>query len=273
MASSAAGPGPRGLDGARRRRCLAPACSAPMLACRIRAYSGRPPCPTFPASGCCWAIPAGSGPELVARLLAASELDPRRRDRRDRRAAGAGARRRRSRASRSTSRRIDRLERQSTAPGPALLRGPPNRPGRGADRRGQRGRRRSYVLDTFRQALGLAQAGELDAICFAPCNKQAMHLGGLALRGRAALLRRCAWLQGLRRRDQCDRRARDHARHLARAAARGRRPDHRGRRAAGDPPRPRHAAGAPAIRIRGSGSPGSTRMPATAASSGARRSR
>jgi 4-hydroxy-L-threonine phosphate dehydrogenase PdxA len=36
------------------------------------------------------------------------------------------------------------------------------------------------VLDTFRQALGLAQAGELDAICFAPCNKQAMHLGGLA---------------------------------------------------------------------------------------------
>jgi 4-hydroxythreonine-4-phosphate dehydrogenase len=36
-----------------------------------------------------------------------------------------------------------------------------------------------YVLDTFRHALGLAQAGELDAICFAPCNKQAMHLGGL----------------------------------------------------------------------------------------------
>jgi 4-hydroxythreonine-4-phosphate dehydrogenase len=35
------------------------------------------------------------------------------------------------------------------------------------------------VLDAFRQALGLAQAGELDAICFAPCNKQAMHLGGL----------------------------------------------------------------------------------------------
>ena len=36
------------------------------------------------------------------------------------------------------------------------------------------------MLDSFRQALGLAQAGELDAICFAPCNKQAMHLGGLA---------------------------------------------------------------------------------------------
>jgi 4-hydroxy-L-threonine phosphate dehydrogenase PdxA len=36
-----------------------------------------------------------------------------------------------------------------------------------------------YVLDAFRRALVLAQAGELDAICFAPCNKQAMHLGGL----------------------------------------------------------------------------------------------
>jgi 4-hydroxythreonine-4-phosphate dehydrogenase len=37
-----------------------------------------------------------------------------------------------------------------------------------------------YVLETFRHALGLAKDGELDAICFAPCNKQAMHLGGLA---------------------------------------------------------------------------------------------
>jgi 4-hydroxythreonine-4-phosphate dehydrogenase len=37
----------------------------------------------------------------------------------------------------------------------------------------------AYVLDAFRQALGLAQAGALDAICFAPCNKQAMHEGGL----------------------------------------------------------------------------------------------
>jgi 4-hydroxythreonine-4-phosphate dehydrogenase len=37
-----------------------------------------------------------------------------------------------------------------------------------------------YVLDAFRQALGLAQSGALDALCFAPCNKQAMHAGGLA---------------------------------------------------------------------------------------------
>jgi 4-hydroxythreonine-4-phosphate dehydrogenase len=38
----------------------------------------------------------------------------------------------------------------------------------------------AYVLDAFRQALALARAGALDAICFAPCNKQAMHAGGLA---------------------------------------------------------------------------------------------
>jgi 4-hydroxythreonine-4-phosphate dehydrogenase len=36
------------------------------------------------------------------------------------------------------------------------------------------------VLDTFRLALDLAREGDLDAICFAPCNKQAMHMGGLA---------------------------------------------------------------------------------------------
>jgi 4-hydroxythreonine-4-phosphate dehydrogenase len=38
----------------------------------------------------------------------------------------------------------------------------------------------AYVLDAFRRALALAQGGGLDAICFAPCNKQAMHEGGLA---------------------------------------------------------------------------------------------
>jgi 4-hydroxythreonine-4-phosphate dehydrogenase len=38
----------------------------------------------------------------------------------------------------------------------------------------------AYVLDAFRQALALARAGLLDAICFAPCNKEAMHEGGLA---------------------------------------------------------------------------------------------
>jgi 4-hydroxythreonine-4-phosphate dehydrogenase len=38
----------------------------------------------------------------------------------------------------------------------------------------------AYVLDAFRRALGLAQEHELDAICFGPCNKQAMHEAGLA---------------------------------------------------------------------------------------------
>jgi 4-hydroxythreonine-4-phosphate dehydrogenase len=38
----------------------------------------------------------------------------------------------------------------------------------------------AYVLDGFRQALALARAGALDALCFAPCNKQAMHAAGLA---------------------------------------------------------------------------------------------
>jgi 4-hydroxythreonine-4-phosphate dehydrogenase len=37
------------------------------------------------------------------------------------------------------------------------------------------------ALDGFRMALELAAAGELDALCFAPCNKQAMHAGGLEL--------------------------------------------------------------------------------------------
>ena len=37
----------------------------------------------------------------------------------------------------------------------------------------------AYVLEAFRQALRLAQRGDLDAICFGPCNKQAMHEGGL----------------------------------------------------------------------------------------------
>ncbi len=37
------------------------------------------------------------------------------------------------------------------------------------------------ALDGFRMALELAAAGELDAICFAPCNKQAMHEAGLEL--------------------------------------------------------------------------------------------
>ena len=36
-----------------------------------------------------------------------------------------------------------------------------------------------YILDTLKKALDLAQANLVDAICFAPLNKEAMHLGGL----------------------------------------------------------------------------------------------
>ncbi|MBV7336220.1 4-hydroxythreonine-4-phosphate dehydrogenase PdxA [Chloroflexi bacterium TSY] len=35
-----------------------------------------------------------------------------------------------------------------------------------------------YVLDSSRIALELVQAGQLDGVCFAPFNKQAMHLAG-----------------------------------------------------------------------------------------------
>jgi 4-hydroxythreonine-4-phosphate dehydrogenase len=71
---------------------------------------------------------------------------------------------------------MDELE----GPGPALLPGPPidpddAPPGAVSALAGK------AVLDTFEVALGLAEAGELDAICFAPCNKQAMHEGGLEL--------------------------------------------------------------------------------------------
>lgn len=36
-----------------------------------------------------------------------------------------------------------------------------------------------YILETLQKALRLAQDGIADAVCFAPLNKQAMHLGGL----------------------------------------------------------------------------------------------
>lgn len=36
-----------------------------------------------------------------------------------------------------------------------------------------------YILETLKKALDLTQQGIADAICFAPLNKEAMHLGGL----------------------------------------------------------------------------------------------
>lgn len=36
----------------------------------------------------------------------------------------------------------------------------------------------AYVLETLKKALQLAREGKVDCICFAPLNKQAMHMGG-----------------------------------------------------------------------------------------------
>ncbi|MDO4430000.1 MAG: 4-hydroxythreonine-4-phosphate dehydrogenase PdxA [Lonepinella koalarum] len=39
-----------------------------------------------------------------------------------------------------------------------------------------------YILETLKKAVDLAKAGLVQSICFAPLNKQAMHLGGLKYR-------------------------------------------------------------------------------------------
>lgn len=39
-----------------------------------------------------------------------------------------------------------------------------------------------YILETLKKAVDLAKAGQVQSICFAPLNKQAMHLGGLQYR-------------------------------------------------------------------------------------------
>ena len=213
----------------------------------------------------------GIGPEIVAKLLASDALDP---------AVatvvigeprilarGAGGHRQRGRAAARSSG-------SSSCDGPARGAAAPGRRSTRRRRRSARSARSPAAPCSIPSAWRSAspQAGELDAICFAPCNKQAMHQGGLELEDELRFFVQVLGFQGLRRRGQCHGRARHHARHLARAAARGGRSDHRGRRAAGDPPRPRHAPGgrpaAPADRR----SPGSIRTPATAASSAARRS-
>jgi 4-hydroxythreonine-4-phosphate dehydrogenase len=122
--------------------------------------------------------PCGVGPELVAKLLASGGLDP-----------GVAtlvigeprilARGQELAGSAIEVPEIARLD-ELAAPGPALLTGPPVDPadaplGEVSEVAGK------AVLDTFRMALGLAVAGDVDAICFAPCNKQAMHQAGLEL--------------------------------------------------------------------------------------------
>ncbi|MDF2782231.1 MAG: 4-hydroxythreonine-4-phosphate dehydrogenase [Geminicoccaceae bacterium] len=122
--------------------------------------------------------PCGIGPELVAKLLASPALDP---------AVATvviGEPRilARAQAIAGSAREILEIARldELDGPGSALLPGPPIDPedaplGTVSRVAG------TAVLDTFRMALGLADAGELDGICFAPCNKQAMHEGGLEL--------------------------------------------------------------------------------------------
>jgi 4-hydroxythreonine-4-phosphate dehydrogenase len=122
--------------------------------------------------------PCGVGPELVARLLASAELDP------EVATVVIGEPRilRRGQAIADAARALPEIAHPDEVAGcgPALLPGPPIDPadapvGEVSEAAGK------AVLDTFRSALGLARDGALDAICFAPCNKQAMHQGGLAL--------------------------------------------------------------------------------------------
>ena len=121
--------------------------------------------------------PCGIGPELVARLVAAGELDP------DVATIVIGEPRLLARGARhaGVAPRLPEVSSPDAAtqgsaallPGPSL--DPATAPlGQVSAEAG------AYVLDAFRQALALARAGDLDALCFAPCNKQAMHAGGLA---------------------------------------------------------------------------------------------
>jgi 4-hydroxythreonine-4-phosphate dehydrogenase len=137
--------------------------------------------PRLPRIGLLLGDPSGIGPELVAKLLSGDDLD------REAQTIVIGEPRvlARGQAIAGTAldvAPIDRLNGNGgvgDGPGPMLLHGPEIDPAEApiGEPTAAAGH---YVLDTFRQALGLAQAGELDAICFAPCNKQAMHLGGLA---------------------------------------------------------------------------------------------
>jgi 4-hydroxythreonine-4-phosphate dehydrogenase len=133
--------------------------------------------PRLPRVGLLLGDPCGIGPELVAKLLGGEALD------RATRTVVIGEPQVLARGQEVAGlaldiAAIDRLN--GDRPASVLLRGPRLDPAAApiGEATAAAGR---YVLDAFRQALGLAQAGELDAICYAPCNKQAMHLGGLAL--------------------------------------------------------------------------------------------
>jgi 4-hydroxythreonine-4-phosphate dehydrogenase len=119
---------------------------------------------------------SGIGPELAAKLLAGGDLAP------DLATVVIGDPRvlERGAAAAGVDLDLPLVQRPTSDPGAAvLLQGPPIDP-EAAPVGEANATAGLAVLDTFRLALDLAREGDLDAICFAPCNKQAMHMGGLA---------------------------------------------------------------------------------------------
>lgn len=122
--------------------------------------------------------PAGVGPELVAKVLARDELRRQAhfiliadRDELEKGMTIAGQR--------FPYRETQAPESETMQPGEPLLlhhRGSHPAPFEYGVATEQSG---VYILETLQKALALTQAGIAQAICFAPLNKQAMHLGGL----------------------------------------------------------------------------------------------
>jgi 4-hydroxythreonine-4-phosphate dehydrogenase len=132
--------------------------------------------PHLPRVGLLLGDPCGVGPELVAKLLGGGDLD------REVETVVIGEPRVLARGQQIAGVALDvrAVDQVNGSDGPmVLLRGPAIDPAEAPIGKASAAAGR-YVLDCFRHALGLAQAGELAAICFAPCNKQAMHMGGLA---------------------------------------------------------------------------------------------
>jgi 4-hydroxythreonine-4-phosphate dehydrogenase len=129
----------------------------------------------LPRIGLLLGDPCGVGPELAAKLLGADDLDA------EVQTVVLGEPRvlARGEAIAKVALELPTLDRLNGGDGRAvLLRGPEIDPAEAPIGQASAVAGR-YVLDAFRRALGLAKAGELHAICFAPCNKQAMHMGGL----------------------------------------------------------------------------------------------
>jgi 4-hydroxythreonine-4-phosphate dehydrogenase len=132
--------------------------------------------PRLPRVGLLLGDPCGVGPELVAKLLGGDDLD------REVQTAVIGEPRVLMRGEKIAQVALDipaTSQLNGSDGATVLLRGPEIDPAEAPIGQPSAAAGR-YVLDAFRHALGLAKAGELDAICFAPCNKQAMHMGGLA---------------------------------------------------------------------------------------------